>query len=123
MPRKANNIQNLIPAKKGEIRNPNGKPKGTLDRKTIVDKYGFFEVEKDNPISGESEILSLYELSVLSMFKKVIDSGDVAAFKELMDSGFGKIKDVIENHNIEFKNPFEEMRKNHGLNKETVTSD
>lgn len=30
------NEQNLIPAKKGEVRNPNGKPKGTKHLSTII---------------------------------------------------------------------------------------
>lgn len=30
------NEQNLIPAKKGEVRNPNGKPKGTVHIKTLA---------------------------------------------------------------------------------------
>ncbi|GAB3284432.1 hypothetical protein GCM10027347_61400 [Larkinella harenae] len=32
------NSQNLKPAKKGEVRNPNGRPKGTLNGATLAKK-------------------------------------------------------------------------------------
>jgi hypothetical protein len=33
------NDENLKPAQKGEVRNPNGRPKGSLNRSTIARKW------------------------------------------------------------------------------------
>ena len=44
--------ENLIPAQKGEVRNPNGKAKGTLNKKTTLRKWLQVEEKKKNPISN-----------------------------------------------------------------------
>ena len=82
------NPENIIPPKPGEIRNPNGKPKGTKNRSTIARKW--LEVMQDtkNPITGELEKLSQEDLITLAMIHKA-RKGDVGAYKQLMDSGFG----------------------------------
>jgi hypothetical protein len=78
----------LKPVQPGEIRNPNGKPKGTKNRSTIARKW--LEVMQDtkNPITGELEKLSQEDLITLAMIHKA-RKGDVGAYKQLMDSGFG----------------------------------
>ena len=43
------NEQNLIPAKKGEIRNPKGRGKGARNRKTIVREWLMVEQDYKNP--------------------------------------------------------------------------
>lgn len=83
------NEQNLIPpAQPGEVRNPNGRPKGSKNRSTIARKW--LEVMQDakNPITGELEKLSQEDLITLAMIHKA-RKGDVNAYKQLMDSGFG----------------------------------
>lgn len=82
------NPENIIPPQKGEVRNPNGKPKGTKNRSTIARKW--LEVMQDakNPITGELEKLSQEDLITLAMIHKA-RKGDVNAYKQLMDSGFG----------------------------------
>lgn len=82
------NDENLIPPKPGEIRNPNGRPKGSKNRSTIARKW--LEVMQDakNPITGELEKLSQEDLITLAMIHKA-RKGDVGAYKQLMDSGFG----------------------------------
>ena len=89
------NEQNLIPAKKGEIRNPKGRGKGARNRKTIVREWLMVEQEFKNPITGTVETLSQADIMTLSLISKP-RKGDVAAFRELMDSGFGKNTDVQE---------------------------
>ena len=89
------NEQNLIPAKKGEIRNPKGRGKGARNRKTIVREWLMVEQEIKNPITGTVETLSQADIMTLSLISKA-RKGDVAAFRELMDSGFGKNTDVQE---------------------------
>ena len=82
------NPENIIPPQPGEVRNPNGKPKGTKNRSTIARKW--LEVMQDtkNPLTGELEKLSQEDLITLAMIHKA-RKGDVGAYKQLMDSGFG----------------------------------
>lgn len=78
----------LIPAQKGEVRNPNGKPKGTKNRSTIARKWLETMQNAKNPITGADEHLSQEDLITLAMIHKA-RKGDVAAYKQLMDSTFG----------------------------------
>ena len=89
------NDENLKPPKKGEVRNPNGKPKGTRNRSTIVREWLSVEQTIKNPITGEMEKLDQADMITLALISKA-RKGDVAAFKELMDSGFGKVTEVIQ---------------------------
>ena len=52
------NEQNLIPAKKGEIRNPKGRGKGARNRATIVKQWLDVIEKTKNPITKEIEELS-----------------------------------------------------------------
>ena len=64
--RTAKQLANLRPpVKKGEIRNPKGKPKGTLNAKTILNKYLAQKLGKSKIRAGE-------ELS-LNMIKTALD--------------------------------------------------
>ena len=80
--------EDLIPFQPGESGNPNGRPKGSKNRSTIARKW--LEVMQDakNPITGELEKLSQEDLITLAMIHKA-RKGDVGAYKQLMDSGFG----------------------------------
>lgn len=82
------NEQNLKPFPPGNNANPNGRPKGSKNRSTIARKW--LEVMQDakNPITGELEKLSQEDLITLAMIHKA-RKGDVNAYKQLMDSGFG----------------------------------
>jgi hypothetical protein len=80
---------------KGFAPNPSGRPKGSLNRKTIVKRWLESEETIKNPITGEKEKLTQADIMTLALIKKA-RSGDVQAFKELMDSAFGKIKDELE---------------------------
>jgi hypothetical protein len=88
------NKENLIPAKKGEVRNPTGKPKGTRNRSTIVREWMEAIERAKNPITGETEELSQADIATLAVLKKA-RSGDVYAYRELMDSAFGKVPDRV----------------------------
>ena len=78
----------LIPAQKGEVRNPNGRPKGSKNRSTIARKWLETIQSAKNPITGEDEKLSQEDLMTLALLKKA-RNGDVQAYKQLMDSGYG----------------------------------
>jgi hypothetical protein len=90
------NPENLIPATKGEVRNPKGRGLGTLNRSTIVKKWALTNQEHRNDITGEKELLTQADIITLALIKKAKE-GDVNAFKEIMDSAFGKVTDKIQN--------------------------
>ena len=89
------NEQNLIPAKKGELRNKKGRGKGVRNRATIVKEWLMVEQKFKNPLTGQEEILSQADIMTLAVINKA-RKGDVIAFRELMDSGFGKNKEIQE---------------------------
>jgi sugar-specific transcriptional regulator TrmB len=93
MARKGGTPDNLIPAKKGEVRNPHGRPIGSRNRETIVNKWLELIKDAENPITGELEKLPISDQMVLTLIGKVLTEADVPAFKELMDSAYGKIID------------------------------
>jgi hypothetical protein len=94
------NEENLIPAQKGEVRNPNGRPKGSKNRSTIARRWLEVNQSLKNPLTGESETMSQEDLMTLALIKKARE-GDVAAYKALMDSGYGAPLQQIEQTNIE----------------------
>ena len=75
--------ENITPPKFGEVRNPNGKPKGTRNRSTIVREWLSVEQEIKNPITGEKQKLQQSDIMTLALISKA-RKGDVAAYKELM---------------------------------------
>ena len=83
------NPENLRPAKKGEVRNPNGRPKGSRNRSTIAREWLEVTQYITNPITGEKERLEQQDIMTLAIIKKARD-GDVAAYKALLDSAYGQ---------------------------------
>lgn len=89
-------VENLKPQKAGEpSHNPNGRPKGLRNRSTIVREWLEANYKKVNPITGQAETLQIQDHLVISLIGKAL-KGDVPAFKELMDSGHGKIIDGLD---------------------------
>ena len=100
------NKENLIPAAKGDVRNPKGRGKGTLNRATIAKQWLSAIEAAVNPITGINERLTQADIITLAQIKKA-RKGDTQAYKALMDSGFGLPKQEIEQTNkgvIKFKN-------------------
>ena len=89
------NEENLIPYKKGQSGNPNGRPKGSKNRSTIAKKWLQAMQQTKNPLTLESEELSQEDLITLALLKKAAD-GDVNAYKALMDSGYGSPVQQVE---------------------------
>lgn len=84
-------LDNLKPAwKKGESGNPNGRPKGSRNRSTIAKQWLEVSQKIKNPITGKEEDLEQQDIMTLALIKKA-RNGDVSAYKELMDSAYGKI--------------------------------
>jgi hypothetical protein len=92
--------EDLIPFKKGESGNPNGRPKGSKNRSTIARRWLEVNQSLKNPITGENETMSQEDLMTLALIKKARE-GDVNAYKALMDSGYGAPVQQIEQTNIE----------------------
>ena len=89
--------------KKGQTGNPNGRPKGVRNRATIARYWLDAESDEMNFITGVKERLSQADVIMLALIKKA-RKGDVAAIKEILDSGFGANKQIIENsHEITTK--------------------
>lgn len=83
---------------KGTTLNPNGRPKGAKNRSTIA-RYWLEMMEKTkNPLNGKDDTVSQEDLMTLALIKKARE-GDVAAYKALMDSGYGAPVQVVEQTN------------------------
>jgi hypothetical protein len=85
----------LKPFDKGESGNPNGRPKGSKNRSTIARQWLEVNQNLKNPLTGETETMSQEDLMTLALIKKARE-GDVAAYKALMDSGYGAPVQQIE---------------------------
>ena len=89
------NEQNLIPAQKGEIRNPNGRPKGVPNSKTRLLRLLELVQTKTNPITGDKEEFTVAEQLDMVLINKAI-KGDIRAYQEVMDRLEGKAKQSTE---------------------------
>ncbi len=78
----------------------NGRPKGSRNRSTIARKWLEAMQDSRNPITGEIENLSQEDIMTLALLNKA-RKGDVNAYKQLMDSGYGLPKQQVENTIIE----------------------
>jgi len=89
-------VENLKPQKAGEpSHNPNGRPKGSRNRSTIVREWLETTYKKINPITGQNETLQIQDHLVISLIGKAL-KGDVQAFRELFDSGHGKVSELLD---------------------------
>lgn len=90
------NPENLKPAwKKGESGNPDGKPKGALNRSTIARKWLETGEPFKNPITGQEEFLSQEDIITLSQIKEA-RKGNTNAYRALLDSAHGQAKQTID---------------------------
>lgn len=87
-------IDNLIPAKKGEVRNPKGRTKGSRNRSTIVKHWLEMTKKGRNPITEMAEVLEIQDHLTLALIGKAL-KGDVNAYRELMDSAYGRIESNV----------------------------
>ena len=105
------NEENLKPFKKGydERRENNGRPKGSRNRSTIVREALETDIEYEHPLTGVKSKMKAVDAMVLSMLKSALEDRNVQAFKELMDSGYGKILQEV--HNVNRDISYEEALK------------
>lgn len=89
------NPQNLKPAKKGEIRNPNGKPKGIPNTKTRLQRLLSLTENMTNPVTGDVEGFTVAEQMDLAMIMKA-RKGDTKAYSALVDRLEGKPQQSVD---------------------------
>ena len=92
---KPNPIPGNKPFPPGVSGNPNGRPKGLRNRSTIVREWLEATYKKVNPITGQTETLQIQDHLVISLIGKAL-KGDVQAFRELFDSGHGKVSELLD---------------------------
>lgn len=80
--------------KAGQSGNPNGRPKGTKNRSTLLKAWLSVKTTVKNPLTGIDQKGTLEDHIVLAILKKA-RSGDVAAFREIMDTVYGKIQEQL----------------------------
>lgn len=82
--------ENLKPAQAGEPgRNPNGRPKGSLNSKTIIAKWMKAKEKIKHPITGEEVKLTQLDIITLGQLKEA-RGGNTQAFNALLDRLEGK---------------------------------
>ena len=87
----------LIPPVKGEVRNPNGRPKGSRNRQTVFQEWLNLETSAD--VDGKTiDNITMQDKLVLAMVKEA-NAGNVQAFQVLMDGVHGKVPNVQINDN------------------------
>jgi len=86
--------ENIIPPVKGERRNPNGRPVGSKNRKTLLKKWLELSASVAKPITGESVAGTVEDAVYLALIKKGLE-GDVNAIKEISDTMYGKLTDKM----------------------------
>ncbi len=89
------NEQNLIPAQKGEVRNPNGRPKGVPNSKTRLLRILELTQKKRNPVTGNDEEFTIAEQMDLQLINKAL-KGDLKAYEILFDRLEGKPKQTTD---------------------------
>lgn len=91
---------NLIPPVIGEVRNPNGRPVGSKNTKTILERFLNLEMKQKNPFTQNEEQMTVLELMNLKQIANALE-GDLQAFKEIIDRHEGKVATKIDqNSNV-----------------------
>ena len=88
------NERNLIPAQKGDVRNPNGRPLGSKNRATILREMAAFTMNGKS-LDGQEIKATAEEFTMMALVRKAIE-GDIMAIKEIQDTLYGKITDKKE---------------------------
>lgn len=89
------NEQNLIPAKKGEVRNPKGRTKGIPNAATRYQRLLNVITKIPDPVTGKLQKFTQIELMDAKIIAKAL-GGDLPAYKEIMDRLEGKAKETVE---------------------------
>ncbi len=90
-PERKYNTENLVPFAKGfdPRRNLEGKPEGSRNAKTLIKKWLDVVENVRNPITGQLEDLTQYDIIILAQLAKA-RAKDTQAFNALLDRLEGK---------------------------------
>jgi len=80
---------------KGQSGNPSGRPVGSQNSKTILQRFLNLKTQAENPITNEVENLTIAEQMHLKQVAKAIE-GDLYSYKEIIDRLEGKTINVQE---------------------------
>jgi len=80
--------------------NREGRPKGSKSRSTILKKWLEVASKYKHPETKEEIAGTVEDRIALGIISKAM-KGDVSAFKEIMDSIYGKHVDMIETKNVD----------------------
>lgn len=80
---------NLKPVKPGQVLNPNGRPVGSLNAKTIINRWLKAKEKIKHPITGKEVRLSQLDIITLAQLKEA-RTGNTAAFNALLDRTEGR---------------------------------
>ncbi len=100
------NLKKRVPFEPNDERiNRDGRPKGSRNRTTIVKDWLETSYKFKNPITDiEEDILFVDQITIAQIDKA--RKGDTAAYKELMDAGYGKLVETAKiEHSGEINNP------------------
>lgn len=86
---------NLIPAKPGEVRNPKGKPKGTLNFKTRAKWLLEATEEIIHPVTGKKVTISVADQIDVALIRAA-RKGESWAVKEVLDRLEGKSSQSVD---------------------------
>jgi hypothetical protein len=86
---KEKRMLNLTPIKPGEVLNPKGRGKGTLNAKTIINKWLDAIEEHTDPETGEVMKISNRDAIIKAQILKA-KKGDTWAFNSILDRTDGK---------------------------------
>jgi hypothetical protein len=88
------NSDNLRPYSPGQSGNPAGRPPGSRNRSTTARKWLDTPAKYTNPETGQKEEGTVEDRVVLGLIQKAM-KGDAAAYRELMDSVYGRNPTVL----------------------------
>ena len=91
----------LIPFKKGQSGNPNGRPKGSKNRSTILKEIAELRTKGIHPVTGEEVWMTNEYRMAMAVIERVIQKGDAQALNMVLDSIYGKQKDSVDIHTSE----------------------
>jgi len=85
---------------KGECGNPNGRPKGTRNRSTIIREFLNRDIEWED-IDGKPKKLQVIEAMTAEQIKKAIKNGDTSAFNAVLNHGYGNPEQELKHSGVD----------------------